>query len=373
MSGKQIYFRVLVNLVLTIVMFILALILIPKLISFFFPFVLAFFLSLIANPVVRFMEKRIRIKRRIGSILLIILVLAILLGGLYLLISSIIMQIISLIEDIPKMISQITLSIEHLQVWFSGITEKPPFDVEKILEDFQINIQEWLSVFLSSIEIPSFSEAGNYLKLFGDLIFIVFITILATYFMMAEREKIMDRARKILPESICHGYQLILSNFKKAVGGYFKAQLKIMVILIVIMYVTFLFIGIKYSFLLAFIVGFIDLLPIFGTGIVFWPWAIIDFFTEDYNRAITILFLYFVCQVIKQLLQPKIVGNSIGISPFLALLFMFIGYRIAGVIGLILGIPFGMVAISFYRLGMFDRIIRGFQILFRGINDYRKY
>lgn len=67
------------------------------------------------------------------------------------------------------------------------------------------------------------------------------------------------------------------------------------------------------------------------------------------------------------------VGDSIGISPFATLIFMFIGYRISGVFGMIIGIPIGMVLINFYRIGMFERIIRGFKIIISDINEFRKY
>jgi predicted PurR-regulated permease PerM len=99
----------------------------------------------------------------------------------------------------------------------------------------------------------------------------------------------------------------------------------------------------------------------------------VDFINGNYLRAVVILVLYLVCQVIKQVLQPKMVGDSIGVSPFLSLLFMFIGYRLQGFIGLILGIPIGLVFVSFYRLGLFERLIRGFKIIVSDINEFRKY
>ena len=67
------------------------------------------------------------------------------------------------------------------------------------------------------------------------------------------------------------------------------------------------------------------------------------------------------------------VGDSIGISPLSTLIFMFIGYRISGVLGMIIGIPIGMALISFYRMGAFDRLFRGIEIIVTDINEYRKY
>ena len=110
-----------------------------------------------------------------------------------------------------------------------------------------------------------------------------------------------------------------------------------------------------------------------GTGLVFWPWTIISFLNENYVEAIVILVLYLACQIIKQVLQPKMVGDSIGITPFYTLIFMYIGYKLYNIVGMIFGIPIGMVLVSLYRLGMFERIIRGIKIIAAGINDFRKY
>ena len=139
------------------------------------------------------------------------------------------------------------------------------------------------------------------------------------------------------------------------------------------MFLTFEILGISYSILLALTIAIIDFLPVLGTGLVFWPWTIIAFLNEKYVEAIVILVLYLACQIIKQVLQPKMVGDSIGISPFYTLIFMFIGYKLYNVIGMIFGIPVGMVLVSLYRLGMFEQIIRGIKIIATGINDFRKY
>ena len=89
------------------------------------------------------------------------------------------------------------------------------------------------------------------------------------------------------------------------------------------------------------------------------PWAIIDVISGNYFRAIGLVIIYLICQVVKQLLQPKMVGDSIGLNPLATLLFMFVGYRLYGVFGMIIGIPVGMVLVNMYRIGMFDRLIRG--------------
>lgn len=373
MQNKKIYARIIVNLLITITVAILSLIFLPKIISFFFPFVLAFIISLIANPVVRFMERKIKIKRKHGSAIVIILVIALIVGAFYLLVSMLIKEALRLIDDLPRIAVQLTEFMERLSARYSRVYDALPDGIQNILDDVNQNGNDYILNFLEGVKIPSLASAQGYLRYIGNAVFMTIITVLATYFIIADQDKMKETAYKVFPKSIRRGYSLIASNFKTAVWGYFKAQFKIMGILIILMFTTFSFLGIGYAFILAMVIGLIDLLPVFGTGIIFWPWALIDFINCNYVRAIVILVLYLVCQVVKQVLQPKMVGDCIGISPFLALLFMFIGYRLQGFLGLIFGIPIGLVFLSFYRLGIFERIIRGLKIVITDINEFRKY
>lgn len=368
-----IYIKIIVNLLLTILLGVILLLVGPKLLTFFLPFVVAYILSLIANPLVKFMEKRIKIARKHGSAIIIILVLALVFGLLYLVLSMLFHEISNLISDIPNIAQQIVDTLEGISTKFVRLYEALPQSLKTFLDNLNNSAQGSLDKLLSGVDITSVLKAGGVVMNFANMVFMIIITILATYFFIADRENIIAAANKVLPESIKRFYRIISDNFKTAVGGYFKAQFKIMIILTLVMFLTFEILGISYSILLALTIAIIDFLPVLGTGLVFWPWAIIAFLNENYVEAIVILVLYLACQIIKQVLQPKMVGDSIGISPFYTLIFMFIGYKLYNVIGMIFGIPVGMVLVSLYRLGMFERIIRGIKIIATGINDFRKY
>ena len=129
----------------------------------------------------------------------------------------------------------------------------------------------------------------------------------------------------------------------------------------------------KYAILFAFIISFIDFLPVFGSGAIIWPWCIIEIASGKYSSALILFALYLFCQGVKQFMQPKMVGDSIGMSPLKTLLFMFIGYRIGGIPGMIIGIPVGMILVSFYKEGVFDNLIRGGKILIEAYDKWKKY
>lgn len=373
MKEPGIYGKIIVNFLINLLLVGILIFFGPKLIRFFLPFVIAFIISAVANPLVKFMEKRIKIVRRHGSAIIIVAAIAVIIGVGYLLGSLIVSEITRLLQDIPDIARQLSQIIDEISIQLSKYDAYFPKGIKEIVEAMNEGAGNFLAGLFNGFELPTITEAGGYVKGIANALFITIITILASYFFIAERDKLVSAAKNIFPESIQKGYRIVVTNFKNAVGGYFKAQFKIMLLLMMIMFVTFLFMGVGYSFLIAFLIAFIDLLPVFGTGAVLWPWAIVLVITGDYVRAVVLIILYLVCQLIKQLLQPKMVGDSIGISPLSTLIFMFIGYRLGGVLGMIIGIPIGMAFISFYRMGAFDRLIRGIKIIITDINEYRKY
>lgn len=236
-----------------------------------------------------------------------------------------------------------------------------------------INISEYGSKLMTDENLLSISKAGTYARNIVEMLLMTIITILSAYFFIAERDNLSRSIRKIMPGPVVKSYTLIIDNFKTAVGGYFKAQFKIMLILTIILFVGFELLKVDYSFLLAACVAFLDFLPVFGTGAVIWPWALVDLLLGNYLKAVLLIVIYLICQIVKQVLQPKMVGDSIGINPFATLIFMFIGYRLMNVLGMIIGIPIGMILVKFYQIGMFDRVIKGFKIIIHDLNEFRKF
>lgn len=373
MNEPKIYARIFVNFVLTVAGILLVVLLGPKLLHFFMPFVIAFIISYIANPIVRFMEKKIKISRKFSSVFMIVLVLGAVVGVLYLLIAFLVKQTMNLYEDRFEIYDEVAGILDNFANKMGGLLDKLPAGLQDTLNNLQESLSSWARNFVAGIELPGFSTVGSYVGSVVEVIFYAIITVLAAYFLTAERDNMGEWLTKVMPESVKRYYHMIMDSFKKAVGGYFKAQFKIMMILVVIMFVGFEILNISYSFLLAFGIAFLDFLPVFGTGAVFWPWIVVDIVVGDYKQAIFLGILYLVCQLVKQILQPKMVGDSVGINPLAALLYMFIGYKFAGVIGMIIGIPVGMIIVSLYQAGLFEQLIKGVKIIAHDINEFRKY
>ncbi len=374
---RDLHRRILVNLGVALAGILLLIFVVPPLVRFLMPLIVAWIVAMIANPIIHFLEKRIKIMRKHGSALVIILVLAALIAAFYGLTVLVVTQFSSWVTELPDVYDSVTQNLQHL---FQSLHQKCnmiPADMklafdqrENVLDDY---IQKAIDGLLKMVNSGSLSKVSSFASSLMDFLVYAILTILASYFMTVEK----DHFTKLLQEKTPAGVQRIWDKIRKifirAIGGYFKAHFQIMIVIFFITVIPFAFMGISYSGLLAVVIAIVDFLPFFGAGTVLVPWAVYRLMTGSYTYAVILLVIYVVVLIVRQLLEPKLIGDNIGMSPFETLVFMLIGYRLAGVLGLIIGIPVGMILIECYREGMFDDYIRGIKILAHDINEYRKY
>lgn len=366
------YLKALLNLVIPIAAILLIIYGLPRLLGFFMPFVIGWIIALIANPIVKWLEKNVKIVRKHSSAIIVIGAIILIVLALYYIISILARELLDLTENLPRLYENFDIQLQSAAKSLNGLYKLLPENLQGTVSHWNQNFGTYISDIIRDIDVPSITTAGNVARNVADIFFTVIVTILSAYFFIAERENLSEYVKKHTPRSIHEKYIFVMNNFKQAVGGYLKAQLKITFVIMVIVFIGLVILRVDYSFFIACIIAFIDLLPIFGTGAVFWPWALFEVLTGNYGMAIGIMVIYFICQVVRQILQPKMVGDNIGVSPFLTLVFMYVGYKIKGITGLILGLPIGMIIINFYQAGAFDGIINTVKMIVNDINDFRK-
>ncbi len=372
-SKLKTYIKILINFVFIIVIALFIFLLLPRLLGFFMPFVIGWIVSMIANPLVRFLERKVKILRKHSSAIIIIAVIAIVLGVSALLLTILFKEVKQLMDDLPEIIDTVQQQFNDFTIYIKKLSASLPDSLQKPIDKLLKSVGDYVNGFVDNKDARSKLNIGMYVQNIAEGFLFVIVTILSSYFFTASRDELVTGLKKRLPESLINYWSLIYDNFKAAVGGYFKAQFKIMLILMVIMFIGFEVLQVGYSFVIALVIALLDFLPVFGTGAILWPWAVIDMITGNYSRAIGLVVIYLICQIVKQILQPKMVGDSIGLHPLATLVFLFVGYQLYGVLGMVIGIPIGMVLVNLYRIGMFDRIIKGFKIIAHDLNEFRKF
>lgn len=371
MENKRPYWQVAVSLVFSILATGIFIYLGIKGIFFLMPFVIGWGIAAIAAPLVNWLEKKFNIVKKLGSALIVILVIGLIVVGIYFAVSRIILEVGDLIKNIPELYAQLESGLRQIGSAMSGIFEKLPVVIQDGWNTVVANLDQYMGDLVSRISEPTVMAAGNFAKSLPAYLISVIVAILSAYFFTIQREDVLKWMKQIAPPSVEKRMTLVMDNLRYAVGGYFKAQFKIMGVVFLILLVGFAVLGVRYFVLIAFLISFLDFLPFFGTGTAMIPWGIYKFLMGDYKMAILLIAIYAVTQLVRQLLQPKLVADSVGMNPLVTLLLLYIGYRIGGVLGMILAVPVGMVLINMLQAGAFDYILDDVRILVDGILELR--
>ena len=371
-TDKRPYWKVAASLFFSLLGTILFIVIGVRAIGFFMPFVIGWFIAYLAYPLVGWLESRVKIKKKLGSALIIILVIAIVAGLGYLGIVKLAREIQMALNNAPDLYQDLEAGFREIGERFQGVYRMLPENIQNGWNSLIQNMDERVGGVIAGIGNPAVEATGNVVKRIPGILVSVIVALVSAYFFTAQREEIIQWSKKVAPKAIEARMSMVMYNLKYAVGGYFKAQFKIMAVVGLILLCGFLILGVDYAFLLAILIAFLDFLPFFGTGTALIPWAVYKFFVMDIKIAIALLIIYGITQLVRQIIQPKLVGDSIGLSPLLTLILLYVGYRVGSLLGMILAVPIGMIILNLYKAGAFDYILDDVRILMWGIASLKE-
>ncbi len=365
------YLKVFLNLGIMLVILLLCMFVLPRVIIYFMPFVVGWVIAWIASPLVRFFEKKLKIKRMAGSAFVIITVIGLVIFAGYFLGVRLTEQVVDFIGELPEMWEGAQEDLTEIELKLDAMSRYLPRDVQLSLKKLTENVTEYLGGFFGDLSLPTIEAVSRFAMNLPSILIAIIMCLLSAYFFVADREYLPNLLSKAMPESIIEHYEMIKRGLKHAVGGYFKAQIKIELWMYVLLAIGFSVLKIRYAFIIAIGVVFLDFLLFFGTGTVLLPWAVIKFLSGDYTLVIGLLVIWGVGQLARQLIQPKIVGESVGLSPIPTLFLLYIGYKAGGVAGMILAVPIGIIILNMYQEGVFDTTLDSLKILYASISNFR--
>ena len=310
--------------------------------------------------------------RRHGSMLIIIAALAIVIGLFYGAGLLVYREMGSFLADAPEIYQSVIAEIGDALQNGRKLAEYFPQNLQPPLLAFSDNLDGLFGKLVSRAAEPTVQIAGHVAKSIPNLLVNMVIIILSSYLFLADRESIMRWLKEHLPAFVFRYIEYMKRDAKGLIGGYFLAQFRIMCVVALILAAGFLVLGVRYGVLLAFLTAILDFLPIFGTGTVLFPWAVVKLFAGEYAYATGLILLYILTQVVRQIIQPKIVGESMGLPPLMTLFLLYLGFKLRGLTGMILAVPVGLVFINFYKYGAFDSMIRNFRMLMEAIQKFRR-
>ncbi len=334
----------------------------------FMPFVLAYVFALIADPLVRRLQKQFKMPRSITAWIVILLVIGVVGGGLSWAGYMIISEIRALFNNLPQLYQNLLVSIDNIRNSFKGFYEILPFNIQQAISEFITQFTQKVAELINTKSLPFVTGAGSFAKSLPKVFISMIVFVLSTFFMISDFERVKAYVRKPFGDKTVSRISDVSRQIKIYLGGYVKAQGTIMIVAFIILFLSLSLLDVNFALLIALGTAFLDALPFFGSGAVLWPWSLVSFISGDIRMGICTIVIYVVIFVVRQLIEPKIVSKNIGTNPLLTLISMYLGYRLLSVGGMILGPVIMLLILSLYRAGVFSGLIS----FWGAVNEYLK-
>lgn len=305
-----------------------------------FPWLLPFFIALglawILERPVQLLERKFHLKRWIASALCTLMLVLLLCGGLGLLLWRGGYELALLFGRLPTLLAKLPLMGRGLERWAYGFIVALPVQ-------FQDFFTEAIAEFINrSIAMPNrlYDTLGNWIatgiSALPKVGLFLFTTALATYFSSASREQLFAFLRRQFPQRWQGSLDKSKVILRGAFGHWLRAQGLLMLTTFCILTAGLLLLRIDLALLLAALIALVDALPIFGSGTVLIPWAAFSLVGGNWKLSLVLVALYGLVWLVRSLLEPKLVGQRMGLPPLAALFSIYIGFSALGVLGMIL-------------------------------------
>jgi sporulation integral membrane protein YtvI len=317
------------------------------------PIFLAFIIYLIIEPLARFLHRR-GLSKSIASAIstgLFVLVILGALVGVGVIFTS---QILSLKANLPEysaiLKEQLILKTDFLRFRLDAL----PDDVIQKITDYSTAITEKASLLAGQFLNWTFGMLTS----FSTFVVNFVIAIILAYFLSIEIESWKRMARAKTPKTFKVAFTFLRENVLLGIVGYLKAQAKLISLTFIVIFIALIILNVNNAFSIALLSAIFDVLPLLGVSTLFIPWIIYLFIVGQTTLAIWLCALLGVVIMVRQIMEPKITGDSLGVSAFTMLSFMMISLSLFGVAGLILS-PILIITIkALYEQGYLQRWIR---------------
>jgi sporulation integral membrane protein YtvI len=303
------------------------------------PFLIAYIFAECFRPVVKYAETHDRFPKKSCVLFVVLLATAAVAALVYAIARQVVLEISELAETVKRTVSLVRSDENYARETIDSICGMIPFvDLRGRLWEMRENLDEelWgmLVSFGEKVSGGLISFVGSAVSFFPNMIFTVAVIVLSTYYFAIERVKVNNFFLSLFPKSVRPALIRTRETLVNTVGKFLRAYGLLFLITFAELLLAFLILGVNYSFVLALVIAVVDVLPVLGTGTVLIPWGIVLLMIGNYGLGAGILVTYVIILVLRQVLEPRIVGKFIGLSPLAALASMYIGLKLLGIAGL---------------------------------------
>lgn len=299
------------------------------------PLISALITAMILEPLVSFLKRRTNIGRKFAVIITFIAFLILISLSGYIITTKVITEAINIVENAPQYINDIT------NVWFDAqdrfVEAAKDFPDELVSEvndrgeDFLLNARDDLLAFININNLKALlTNIPNFLVSF-------LVYLIALFLFLLDLPRLRNGFYRFLSERTAEKVNFMTSRLSYVITGFFKAQFLVSVIIFVVSLLGLLLIAPEVALFMSLIIWIIDFIPIIGSIVILGPWAIFHLLAGDVVLGTKLAILAGVLLIIRRTVEPKMMGTHIGLSPLATLIAMYLGLKLLGMAGFIIG------------------------------------
>lgn len=314
------------------------------------PFLLALVIAIFLEPFTQFLVNRLKINRLIAAVISSTLFT----GGL--------ITVVALIGI--KIVAELTVFLQHVPGYLQNASNYLISLIETALsfsndgnDPLPGQLETWVAKVTELLTGLSQSASGyllSFAKGIPDFFIFSIVFIVAVYLFSMSMPTMKSSFLSLFEEKSRQQIDQVLGSLRSSVFGFLRAQLTLSLITYAICFMGLMILDTGYELAISLLIILVDLLPVLGTGSVLVPWASYQLLIGDYFTGIGLLIMFVVITIVRRSVEPKILGDAVGISALSALISLYVGYQLVGVIGFFLGPIVVIVFIAARKAGLLD-------------------
>lgn len=299
------------------------------------PLVVALITALMLNPIIRFIQLKTKISRKY-SVIIVFLLFLLLIGitGTFV-VTKAVTQAVNFVEDVPEYFNQLNQVYLDWEEELKQYTQNLPSDfVKEVSNSIEENLNNLSVTVKDKITLDNIAQAVS--KVPQYLIsFLVYL--IALFLFMLELPFMKSKLYNLMTKETAEKVSFMSGRLSDVFLGFFKAQFLVSLIILAVSLIGLFIIAPEVAIIMSLIIWIIDLIPIIGSIIILGPWSLFLLLSGDTNTGIQLAVLAVVLLAIRRIVEPKVMGQHIGLSPLTTLIAMFLGLKLLGIAGFILG------------------------------------
>lgn len=321
------------------------------------PFLISFLVAAALHPLIRWIAKKTRIKASIAGIVVALLFWVVMIALILLILYLLTREAIALLGNMGD-ISHVVQSVaDQIEIWLEGLYASFNGTAASLLDSSIDSVTKSIINFTANIA-GSIVDFATYiaLKLPSVLLFLL-VTVLSSVFLCSDYTNVRTFLSCQLPPRYYSKYVLVRNFIGGTIGKFIRAYGLIMCITFCELLLSFSILKLNYAVLLALLITIFDVLPYVGCSTVLIPWGVISIALGNISLGIGLLVTSIVIGIVRNTIEPKIVGKQIGLHPLIVLVSIYIGGKILGLIGIFI-FP---ITIMFIKMLKEEGYIRGWK------------